>query len=65
VLCDWVCQLKFHDGYASTLSRCVDCTNGWLHNLKNHDCHVFMEQLFPIVTRELLPTNVWKATKLS
>ena len=60
VLCDWICDLKFPDGYASTLSRCVDHTNGWLHNLKSHNCHVFIERLLSIATRELLPTNVGK-----
>jgi len=43
VLCNWVCDLKFLDGYASNLSRCVDRTNGWLYGLKSHDCHVFMK----------------------
>ena len=66
MLCNWVCDLKFSDGYASNLSRCVDHTNGWLHGLKSHDCHVFMERLLPITTRELLPSNVWKVlTELS
>jgi len=66
VLCDWICNLKFPDGYAFNFSRCVDRTNGWLHNLKSHDYHVFMEYLFPIATRELLPLNVWKVlTELS
>ena len=44
VLCEWICGLKFPDGYASNLSRCVDQTNWWLYNLKSYDCHVFMEQ---------------------
>ena len=66
VLCEWICGLKFPDGYASNLSRCVDRTNWWLHNLKSHDCHVFMERLLPIATRELLPSSVWKVlTELS
>jgi len=58
VLCDWICALKFSDGYASNLSRCVDRTNWRLHNLKSHDYHIFMERLLPIATREVLPGNV-------
>jgi len=66
VLCEWICGLKFPDRYASNLSRCVDGTNWWLDNLKSHDCHVFMEWLLPIATRELLTSNVWKVlTELS
>ena len=66
VLCEWICGLKFPDGYASKLSRRIDQTNWWLHNLKSHNCHVFMERLLPIATRELLPSSVWKVlTELS
>ena len=36
VLCEWICELKFLDGYASNLSRCVNRTNWWLHNLESH-----------------------------
>ena len=30
-----------------------------LSGLKSHDCHVFLETLFPIVFKELLPLKVW------
>ncbi|XP_021735138.1 uncharacterized protein LOC110701823 [Chenopodium quinoa] len=61
VLCEWVKQLRFPDGYASNLSRCVDLQSGKLHGMKIHDCHVFMERLFPTALRELLPTHIWNA----
>jgi len=40
--------------------------NASLHNMKSHDCHVFMQRLLPLAFRDLLPTNVWNVlTELS
>jgi Transposase family tnp2/Domain of unknown function (DUF4218)/Transposase-associated domain len=65
-LCEWVKDLKFPDGYASNLGRCVDMKGLRLYGMKSHDCHVFMQRLIPIAFRELLPHSVWKAlTELS
>ncbi|XP_021746191.1 uncharacterized protein LOC110712080 [Chenopodium quinoa] len=51
VLCEWVKQLQFPDGYASNLSRCVDLQACKLHGIKIHDCHMFMERDQPILRR--------------
>jgi len=59
MLCEWIHTLKFSDGYASNLGRCVDMKNALLHNMKSHDCHVFMESLLSLAFRDILPTNVW------
>ncbi|XP_074321483.1 uncharacterized protein LOC141658307 [Silene latifolia] len=61
VLCNWICSLKFPDGYASDLSRCVDLKDLRLHGMKSHDCHVFMERLLPVALKHLLPKNEWCA----
>lgn len=60
-LCEWVCKLKFPDGYASDLSRCVDLNSLRLHGMKSHDCHVFMERLLPVALKDLVPIRVWNA----
>ena len=66
MLCEWVKNLKFPDGHASNMARCVDMRKHKLFGMKSHDCHVFMQRLIPIAFRELLPTNVWQAlTELS
>jgi len=66
VVCEWIRKLKFPDGYALNFSRCVDVRNASLHNMKSHDCHVFMQRLLPLAFRDLLPTNVWNVlTELS
>ncbi|KAL4367573.1 hypothetical protein GQ457_05G029620 [Hibiscus cannabinus] len=60
VLCDWVQDLKFPDGFASNFARCVDMKKLKLFAMKRHDCHVFMQRLIPIAFQELLPRNVWE-----
>ena len=65
-MCEWVKNLRYPDGYASNLARCMDMQKLKLFGMKSHDCHVFMQRLLPVAFRELLPQNVWKAlTKLS
>jgi len=66
VLCAWVKNLKFPDGYVSNMARCVDTKKLKLFGMKSHDCHVFMQRLVPVAFRELLPQKVWEAlTELS
>ncbi|XP_057718959.1 uncharacterized protein LOC130933375 isoform X2 [Arachis stenosperma] len=61
----WVQQLRFPDGYASNLARCVSLSQERFIGMKSHDCHIFMQCLLPIAFREL-PTNIWKPlTELS
>ncbi|KAL1321612.1 hypothetical protein AAHE18_14G139500 [Arachis hypogaea] len=61
----WVQQLRFSDGYASNLARCVSLSQGRFIGMKSHDCHIFMQCLLPTAFREL-PTNIWKPlTELS
>ena len=47
-LCIWVQNLRFPDGYASNIARCVDMRKHKLFGMKSHDCHVFMQRLIPI-----------------
>ena len=60
-LCKWLKELRFPDGYASNMGRCVDMKKHKLFGMKSHDCHMFVQRLIPIAFRELLPGNVWQA----
>ncbi|XP_055960924.1 uncharacterized protein LOC126686940 [Mercurialis annua] len=65
-LLEWIKLIRFPDGYASNLSRCVDTIGLKMHGMKSHDCHIFMQRLLPIALRELLPKEVWEPlTELS
>ncbi|GLU09357.1 hypothetical protein SLE2022_262230 [Rubroshorea leprosula] len=59
LICAWLKQLRFPDGYASNISRCVNLNESRLFGMKSHDCHVFMQRLIPIAFRGLLPSAVW------
>ncbi|KAK4391441.1 hypothetical protein Sango_1921900 [Sesamum angolense] len=41
-ICKWVRGLRFPDGYTFNITGWVDIANLRLHEMKNHDCHVFM-----------------------
>ncbi|XP_019057446.1 PREDICTED: uncharacterized protein LOC109116462 [Tarenaya hassleriana] len=59
VLFKWLKEeVKFSDGYASKLARCVDTDSLKLMGMKSHDCHVFMQRLIPIAFAELLKPSV-------
>ncbi|KAL0325043.1 UNVERIFIED_CONTAM: hypothetical protein Sradi_5073600 [Sesamum radiatum] len=60
-VCEWVKCLRFPDGHASNLSRCVDMTELRLHGMKSHDCHIFMQKLILVAFREMVPEHVWSA----
>jgi len=65
-LCEWTQNLKFPDGYASNLSRCINIQGNKLHGMKSHDYHIFIGRLLPIALKELLSTNIWEVlTELS
>ncbi|KAL3520947.1 hypothetical protein ACH5RR_019096 [Cinchona calisaya] len=61
VVCEWLKNLKFSDGYVSNISRCIDLNECKLTGMKSHDCHVFMERLLPIAFKEFVPPFVWSA----
>ncbi|XP_074342948.1 uncharacterized protein LOC141680689 [Apium graveolens] len=54
----WIVSLKFPDGYASNISRCVNWKKNCIRGMKSHDCHVFMQKMLPIICRDLLPKYV-------
>ncbi|GLT99835.1 hypothetical protein SLE2022_172480 [Rubroshorea leprosula] len=59
-ICQWLKQLKFPDGFASNISRCVNTQEVRLFGMKSHDYHIFMQSLIPIAFRDLLPKQVWE-----
>ncbi|CAL2227831.1 unnamed protein product [Prunus armeniaca] len=60
----FVSSVKFPDGYASNIARCVNVNGGKFTRLKSHDCHVFMQRLLPMGIRHLLPEDVVKPIML-
>jgi hypothetical protein len=56
----WMKRLKFPDGYATGLKRCVNVKAGKIHGLKSHDCRIIMERLLPVMLRGYLDDDIWK-----
>ncbi|KAG7531488.1 hypothetical protein ISN44_Un30g000040 [Arabidopsis suecica] len=54
-------DVKFSDGYSSSLANCVDLPGRKLTGMKSHDCHVLMQRLFPIAFVELMDKSVHDA----
>ncbi|XP_035546653.1 uncharacterized protein LOC118348671 [Juglans regia] len=47
--CARLSEVKFPDGFASNIARCVNITEGKIIGMKSHDCHIFMQYLLPVV----------------
>jgi hypothetical protein len=54
----WMKRLKFPDGYAVGLKRCVNVKAGKIHGLKSHDYHIIMEILLPIMLHGYLDDDI-------
>ncbi|CAN6692478.1 unnamed protein product [Malus baccata var. baccata] len=44
---NFISYVKFPDGYASNISRCVNVNGCKFQNMKSHDCHVILQRLLP------------------
>ncbi|KAL3838469.1 hypothetical protein ACJIZ3_023060 [Penstemon smallii] len=60
-LCAFLASVKFPDGYASNLSKCVNSKECRLTGMKTHDCHVILQKLLPLSIRGSLSDNVCDA----
>lgn len=54
----WLKGLKVPDEFSSNISKCVNTKDGKILGMKTHDCHVFLERLFSIAIRDMLPRHV-------
>jgi hypothetical protein len=57
----WMKRLKFLDGYAAGLKRCVNVKAGKIHGLKIHDYDIIIERLLPIMLHGYLDDDIWEA----
>jgi hypothetical protein len=58
IWCKFLHEVKFPDGYATNIRRCVDVSGCKLSGLKSHDLHVILQKLLPLVVRNILPEDV-------
>ncbi|KAL0325577.1 UNVERIFIED_CONTAM: hypothetical protein Sradi_5127000 [Sesamum radiatum] len=60
IFCDFLSSVKFPDGFASNISRCVKEKKLTISGLKSHDCHVLLQRLLPLATRGYLHKEVYE-----
>ena len=51
-------SMKVPSGFSSNIKGIINMAEKKFQNLKSHDCHVIMTQLFLVALRGLLPENV-------
>ncbi|XP_071726413.1 uncharacterized protein [Rutidosis leptorrhynchoides] len=57
--CNVLKEVKVPDGYAANISRCIQVKpTPKMLGLKSHDNHILMQQLLPVVIRNILPKHV-------
>lgn len=56
--CEFLKSIKFPDGYASNISRCVSSSDQKISGLKSHDCHILLQRLLPVGIRGSLNNEV-------
>jgi hypothetical protein len=59
--CEYLANVKFPDGYAANLARCVDLEKCKVHGLKTHDCHILLQQVIPAALRGLVRKDIYEA----
>ena len=59
--CKFLQELKFPDGFASNISRCVNADGTKIQGLKTHDCHVLLQRIFPAAMRGFLDNDIYVA----
>jgi hypothetical protein len=53
--------VKFPDGFASNISRCVNAEGTRLQGLKTHDCHILLQRILPAAMRGFLDRDIYEA----
>ena len=51
-------NIKAPDGYATNNSRCMHLKDRKLSNLKSHDGHILMQDIFPVALRSSMSKQV-------
>ena len=59
--CDFLRKVKFPDGFASNISRCVNAEGTKVQGLKTHDCHILLQRILPAAMRGFLDNDIYEA----
>ncbi|XP_035547475.1 uncharacterized protein LOC109010280 [Juglans regia] len=63
---EWLQAVKFPDGFAGNITRCVTLNGCKISGMKSHDCHIFLQRLLPVAIAGYLRPDIRLAlTELS
>jgi len=58
--CNFLQEVKFPDGYASNISRCVNTNGSKVQGLKPHDCHVLLQRILSAALRGFIDKDIYE-----
>ncbi|KAK1644427.1 hypothetical protein QYE76_062232 [Lolium multiflorum] len=59
--CEFIKAVRFPDGYASNISKCVASDKCKLQGLKTHDCHILLQRILPAGLRGTIHEDIYEA----
>nr|CAH67329.1 OSIGBa0102I15.9 [Oryza sativa] len=59
--CAFLQEVKFPDGFASNISRCLNAEGTTVQGLKTHDCHILLQRILPAAMRGFLDSDIYEA----
>jgi hypothetical protein len=60
VFCDFLREVKFPDGFASNVSRCLNADGTKVQGLITHDCHILLQRILPAAMRGFLDKDIYE-----
>ena len=60
-LLDFLREIKFPNGFASNISRCVSADGTKVQGLKTHVCHILLQRILPAAMRGFLDNDIYEA----
>lgn len=59
--CEFIRQVRFPDGYAANLAKCVSPDECKLQSLKTHDCYILLQRLIQVGIRGIMDKEIYEA----
>nr|XP_051197060.1 uncharacterized protein LOC127310421 [Lolium perenne] len=59
--CEFIKAVRFPDGYASNISKCVAADKCKLQGLKTHDYHILLQRILPAGLRGTIHEDIYEA----
>ena len=59
--CGFLREVKFPDGFASNISRCLNAEGAMVQRLKTHDCHILLQRILLAAMRGFLDKDIYES----